>query len=280
MSQRKTPSGGRRAGSTTATAGTRCPAGRRAAPPAGGRASLEGAEGRSLVWRITDLTGSALRRAAKTTETSLKLGKELLLSPDKKRILEETGHSLRDLRTVAGLTLNEVSEALDMRDRSFLEAVEDGTATLSFELILRLSSLLARHDPVPFIIKYTRTYDPDVWRFLEDWGVGRLPLQYERERKFVNIYRRKDAVRSLSDEEWQPGRTEVRAPNRGRREDRPPRDAASRTGRRCAGRRRPFLLILLAAFLPDGGHPFPVAFPGRQTLPACRAAGRIRGGAP
>jgi len=168
----------------------------------GDRPPREETEGRSLVWRITDLTGSALRLAAKTTETSLKLGKELLLSPDKKKLLEEAGHSLRDLRMVTGMTLSEVSDALDMRDRSFLEAVEDGTATLSFELILRLSSLLARHDPVPFIIKYTRTYDPDVWKFLEDWGVGRLPLQYERERKFINIYRRDDAARSLSDEEF------------------------------------------------------------------------------
>ncbi len=173
------------------------------APAAGGGETPDNPADRSLVWRLTDLTGSALRLAAKTTETSLKLGKELLLSPDKKKLLEEAGHSLRDLRTVTGMTLGEVSEALDMRDMSFLEAVENGTATLSFELILRLSSLLARHDPVPFIIKYTRTYDPDVWKFLEDWGVGRLPLQYERERKFINIYRRDDAVRNLSDDEFE-----------------------------------------------------------------------------
>jgi len=90
-----------------------------------------------------------------------------------------------------------------MKDMSFLQAVENGTATLSFELILRLASLLARHDPVPFIIRYTRTYDPDVWKFLEDWGPGRLPLQYERERKFINIYRRHDALRALSDQEFE-----------------------------------------------------------------------------
>jgi hypothetical protein len=158
---------------------------------------------RSLVWRLGDLTGSALRLAAKTTETSWKIGKALLLSPEKKKLLEEAGHSLRDLRLVTGMTLNELSAALDLKDKTFLEAVEDGTATLSFELILRLSSLLARHDPVPFIIQYTRTYDPDVWKFLSDWGVGRLPLQYERERQFINIYRRRDGVRKLSDADFQ-----------------------------------------------------------------------------
>ena len=157
---------------------------------------------RSLVWRLSDLTGSALRFAAKTTGTSLKIGKAFLSSADKKKLVEEAGHSLRDLRLVAGLTVNELSESLDLRDKSFLEAVEDGTATLSFELILRLASLLARHDPIPFVIKYTRTYDPEVWKVLKGWGLGRIPLQYERERQFINIYRSRDAVRKLSDEDF------------------------------------------------------------------------------
>jgi len=179
-------------------------------PPAGPRpqgAAGSGddrkAEDRSLVWRLGDLTGSALRFAAKTTETSLKIGKAFLSSSDKRKLIEEAGLSLRDLRLVAGMTLNELSEALDLRDKSFLEAVEDGTATLSFELILRLASLLARHDPIPFIIKYTRTYDPEVWKFLEGWGLGRIPLQFERERQFLNLYRRHDSVRKLSDEDFQ-----------------------------------------------------------------------------
>jgi len=156
----------------------------------------------SLVEKLTDMTGSAFRFVTKTTETSLRVGKALLLSPEKQKMMEDAGQSLRDLRLVAGMTLSELSESLDINDKSILEAVENGTATLSFELILRLSALLARHDPVPFIIKYTRTYDPDVWDFLEDWGVGRLPLQYERERKFINIYRRHDEVRKLSDEDY------------------------------------------------------------------------------
>lgn len=111
-----------------------------------------------------------------------------------------TGESLKDLREVAGLTISELSDAINLKDRSLLEAVENGTSTLSFELILRLAALLARNDPIPFIIKYTRTYNPDVWRILDDWGLGRIPLQYERERKFINIYRRHDAARALSDE--------------------------------------------------------------------------------
>jgi hypothetical protein len=50
------------------------------------------------------------------------------------------------------------------------------------------------------ILKFTRTYNPDLWKILEDWGLGRLSLHYERERRFINIYRRHDAARKLSDE--------------------------------------------------------------------------------
>ena len=58
-----------------------------------------------------------------------------------------------------------------------------GTATLSFELILRLAGVLARHDPLPFIMRFARTYNPDLWNALEVWGAARLPVQVERERQ-------------------------------------------------------------------------------------------------
>ena len=113
------------------------------------------------------------------------------------------GQSLKDLREVAGLTVNELSEAINLKDKTVIEAVENGTATLSFELILRLAALLARNDPIPFILKYSRTYAPDTWKVLNDWGAGRLPLHYERERQFINIYRSQDQARQLSDEGYE-----------------------------------------------------------------------------
>ncbi|PAV26335.1 transcriptional regulator [Tamilnaduibacter salinus] len=156
--------------------------------------------GDSLVDRLTDLTGSAFRFAQRTTGTSIKVGRALMRSQDQLKRMVAAGESLRDIREVAGLTLSEMSDALDMSDKSLLEAVENGTATLSFELILRLAALLARNDPIPFILRYTRTYNPEVWRLLNDWGVGRIPLQFERERQFINILRGRDDARTLSDE--------------------------------------------------------------------------------
>ncbi len=156
----------------------------------------------SMVKMMLGLTSSAVKFVSKSSGMSSRFSKTILGSPERKRLIEEAGASLRDFREVAGLTVTEVSDAIQLPDQSLLTAVENGTATLSFELILRLAALLARHDPVPFIIRFTRTYNPEVWSLLEDWGLGRLPLHIEREREFINIYRRHDSARKLSDEEF------------------------------------------------------------------------------
>ncbi len=158
-----------------------------------------------------EVAGSALRVAAKAGGASLRMGQALLLKPEKRKIFREAGLALKDLRNLAGMTQNEVSDALKLKETSLLKAVEDGTATLSFELILRLAALYSRHDPIPFIIKYTRTYSPAIWKLLDDWGIGRLPLYIEREREFVNIYRNHDRVRKLSDEAFEKLLTFTRA---------------------------------------------------------------------
>lgn len=150
--------------------------------------------------RISDVTSSAFKFAKRTTDTSYKVGKALIQSQDQLKLMLAAGQSLKDLREVAGLTASELADAVQLKDQSLIEAVENGTAALSFELILRLSALLARNDPIPFILKYSRTYSPDTWKLLNDWGAGRLPLQYQREREFINIFRSKDEARQLSDE--------------------------------------------------------------------------------
>tara|TARA_R110002110_G_scaffold205818_4_gene417982 strand:+ start:1711 stop:2499 length:789 start_codon:yes stop_codon:yes gene_type:complete len=153
-----------------------------------------------IIDRLASLTGSAFRLGVRATDTSRRVGRALINSQDQLRTMLAAGRSLKDIREVAGLTLSEMSEALDLRDKSVLEAIENGTATLSFELILRLAALIARNDPIPFIMRTTRNYNPEVWQILNDWGIGRVPLQFEREREFINIFRRHDSARTLSDE--------------------------------------------------------------------------------
>lgn len=163
------------------------------------------AAGQTISWvnRLGGITSGAYKFAKRTGSGSYRVGRSILNSQDQLKLMAGAGQSLKDLREVAGLTITEISDAVNLKDRSFWEAVEDGTATLSFELILRLSALLARNDPIPFILKYTRTYNPEIWRLLNDWGLGRLPLQYERERQFINIYRSHDSARTLSDDGFQ-----------------------------------------------------------------------------
>jgi transcriptional regulator with XRE-family HTH domain len=157
-------------------------------------------EERSLVLQVASLAAKAFRLAAKAGYSSVKVGKALLMSSSgDTKLMQESGAYLKDVRELAGLTQAELTEALHLSDQSLLAAVEKGTATLSFELILRLAALLARHDPVPFIIKFTRTYDPEIWAILERWGIGHIPVHFEREREFINIYRGHDAARKLTD---------------------------------------------------------------------------------
>jgi transcriptional regulator with XRE-family HTH domain len=142
----------------------------------------------------------AMHAATSMSQVEGRIGRALSKSQEHLALLVGAGHSIKDIRRVAGLTLSEMSEALNIKDKSVLQAVEDGTSTLSFELILRLASLVARNDPVPFILKYIRNYNPEAWQTLDDWGVGKIPLQFERERQFINIFRRHDDARELSDE--------------------------------------------------------------------------------
>ena len=114
----------------------------------------------------------------------------------------DAGRLFKDAREVAGLSINDLAEALGMSEVSRLEAVEQGKAVLPFEMIFRSASLLARHDPVPFIIQLMRTYNPRWGRTLDKWDVAALPKQFERERRFINIYRQHDQLRQLNDEEY------------------------------------------------------------------------------
>lgn len=114
----------------------------------------------------------------------------------------KTGAALRKLREAAGLTIAEVSAAINLKDPSLIEALENGRLALSFELILRLAAVLGRNDPIGFVTKYTRSANPELWNSLEALGVGKLLLQSAREREFANIYRANDLARSLGDKEF------------------------------------------------------------------------------
>ncbi|MAT93251.1 MAG: hypothetical protein CME59_11690 [Halioglobus sp.] len=125
------------------------------------------------------------------------------LEPERLEAMAEAGRFLRDARETAGMSIKELSEMLGLADRSVLEEIESGQTLMPLELMLRSAALLARHDPIPFLIKFMRTYNPALEKTLEQWGVMALPRQFERERRFVNIVRQHDKLRTLSDDEYE-----------------------------------------------------------------------------
>ncbi|MEO1081613.1 MAG: helix-turn-helix domain-containing protein [Pseudomonadota bacterium] len=124
-------------------------------------------------------------------------------SPERLEAMAEAGRFLRDARETAGLSVEELAERLELQDDAMLSSVEEGRSILPLELVLRTASLLARHDPVPFLIKFLRSYNPGLEAKLEQWGVMALPRNFERERRFINLYRQHDFLRDLSDDEYQ-----------------------------------------------------------------------------
>ncbi len=122
--------------------------------------------------------------------------------PERLEAMADAGHFLRDARETAGLSLKDFADSIDLNDRSVLEAIESGERIMPLEPMLRSAALLARHDPIPFLIKFMRTYNPALEKTLEQFGMLALPKQYERERRFVNLMRQHDVLRSLSDDEY------------------------------------------------------------------------------
>ena len=169
----------------------------RLAPTPRGESSLLGVARQVRSW-----SDSVLGIAGAAADVSLGAARAMLVKPEQRKALERTGTVLRGMREAAGMSVKEVGAAINLKDPALLELVENGKVALPFELILRLASVLGRNDPISFVMRFTRSYNPDVWRTLENLGIGRFAVQAGREREFANIYRGSDAARRLSDEDF------------------------------------------------------------------------------
>lgn len=157
---------------------------------------------RSLAGQVRSWADSALGIAGAAAELQLAAAKGAAITPAQRAMLERAGKWLQRARKAAGYTLGELGRAIDLKDPELLALIEKGRVALPFEIILRLSAVLGRNDPIAFALNLTRAYRPELWRTLEDLGVGRLLLQSAREREFANVYRAHDGARKLSDAEY------------------------------------------------------------------------------
>jgi len=155
----------------------------------------------SLARQVRSWADTAWGLAGSAADMSLALAKSSV-GPKRRATIERAGALLKQMREAAGLTAQELGRAIDLRDASLLEQAESGRIVLPFEIILRLAAVLGRRDPVAFVMKLTRSYNPELWKALEDLGVGRLVAHAGREREFVNVYRSSDEARRLTDEQF------------------------------------------------------------------------------
>ena len=135
-------------------------------------------------------------------ELSLNLAKASSKGPRQLQAIEKAGSLLRQAREGAGMTTKELGQAIDIDDPRLLEQAERGKAALPMEVILRLASVLGRHDPVTFAMKLSRTYNPLLWKALDELGIDRMVALVGREREMANLYRGNDDARRLSDADF------------------------------------------------------------------------------
>ena len=156
----------------------------------------------SLTGSIRNLAGQVIDIAGAAVDASLGVGGLLARDAIQRKDLAKAGAFLRKVREQAGMTIADVGHAVDLKDIVLLELAESGKAALPFEVILRLAAVLARNDPIPFVLNLTNTYSPAIGRTLKALGIGRLVEHARREHDFINIYRSRDAARRLSDAEF------------------------------------------------------------------------------
>ena len=208
-------------------------------------AAAGGAAVRSLARQLHSWTGTLLGGVGTAADMSLALAAASVQRPGPKAAVAKAAALVRDAREAAGLTLDDLGAALDLKDPTFMALVESGKVGLPFEMILRLATILGRNDPITFILQLTRSYNPRVWKSLEALGVGKLLVQAGREREFANIYRSNTARaavvrRATSPRRWpsRPRPSKVRwsswatrrSPTRSRRSrPKPPPEAVYRS---------------------------------------------------
>lgn len=157
---------------------------------------------RSLARQLHSWTGSLIGGVGTAADLSLAMAAASVQRPGPKVAVAKASALLRDAREAAGLTLDDLGAALDLKDPTFIALVESGKVGLPFEMILRIATILGRNDPVTFVLQLTRSFNPRVWKSLETLGVAKLIVQAGREREFANIYRANTAARTLSDKDF------------------------------------------------------------------------------
>lgn len=151
---------------------------------------------------LNGLSGRAGQTLSKAVGQSGNLLDMLLKAPEYMEQIGKAGRYLKDLRQVAGLTLDDLASAVKIENPEILRAIEEGRSPITLDILLRLASFYSRNDPISFAVNFSREYAPWLWQILRIIGIEKFVITLERELKFINIYRSRDAARQLSNEDF------------------------------------------------------------------------------
>lgn len=151
---------------------------------------------------LKTLPGIASQTFALAKGQSGNILEKMLKAPEYMEQIGKAGSYLKDLRQVAGLTQEDLAKAIDLENLDVLQAIEEGRSPVTLDILFRLASFYSRNDPLSFMLNFSKEYAPWMWQLLRFTGIERLVITLEREMKFINIYRSRDAARKLSNEDF------------------------------------------------------------------------------
>lgn len=147
--------------------------------------------------------GLATQTLAKAAGQSSNFFEMFLKAPEYMEQAGKAGRYLKDLREVAGLTLEDLGKAIEYENLDLLKAIEEGRSPITLDILFRLASFYSRNDPITFMMDFSKAYAPWLWQMLRFTGLEKLLITLERELKFINIYRAKDNARHLNNRDYE-----------------------------------------------------------------------------
>jgi transcriptional regulator with XRE-family HTH domain len=166
------------------------------------RTEKERGVSKTLEGLLRNFPGMAAQTFARAAGQSTNFVDMLLRAPEYMEHAGKAGRYLKDLREVAGLTVEDLGKAIEIENLDLLRAIEEGRSPITIDILFRLASFYSRNDPFTFMMDFSKTYAPWIWQILRFTGLEKLLITLERELKFINIYRSRDVARALGNQEF------------------------------------------------------------------------------
>jgi DNA-binding XRE family transcriptional regulator len=113
----------------------------------------------SLARQVRGWADTLIDVAGTATDLGLSLANARVKDPARKSAITAAGRQIRQWRQTAGLTLDELAQAVGLGDAKLIEQAEGGVVSLPFDVVLKLAGVLGRRDPLPVALALTRQYN-------------------------------------------------------------------------------------------------------------------------